>query len=82
MIVPTEETRLELPHLQIFPEAPSQDAALRKLAGPSPAWGGLFSWTTFSTGKRKPGTDFGEAAVSGDMKQDLNSLTRNWTWVA
>lgn len=29
MIVPTEETRLELPHLQILPEAPSQDAAFR-----------------------------------------------------
>ena len=26
--------------------------------------------------------DFSEAAVSGSMKQDLNSLPRNWTWVA
>ena len=26
--------------------------------------------------------DLGEAAVSGGVKRDLNSLPRNWTWVA
>lgn len=55
MIVPTEETGLELPHVWAFPAAPSKDAAIGKLAGPSPARGGLFSSATFSTGRREPG---------------------------